>query len=108
MVLVANATNVPGAAGRLTAQLQAAGFQMMEATNAAGNEEFLDVTKVYVRPGGEVVAQSISLVMGGVALAAMPTPAWITGANAALGDATVLVMLGKDLAGKTPPGLQGR
>jgi hypothetical protein len=43
----------------------------------------------------------------------MPTPAWITGGTAALGETTVLVMLGTDLA-STPllvmrfePGRQG-
>ncbi len=105
VVLVANATNVPGAAGRLTAELQSVGFQLMKATDAAGNEEFLDVSKIYVRPGGEAVAESIARLLGGITIAPMPTPIWITGANAALGDATVVVMLGKDLAGQTPPGL---
>jgi hypothetical protein len=43
-----------------------------------------------------------------VPLARMPTPAPITDATAGLGEATVLIMLGRDLVGKTPPGLKDR
>jgi hypothetical protein len=43
-------------------------------------------------------------VLGGVSIERLPTPAPVTGANETLGDATVLVMLGKDLAGKELPG----
>jgi hypothetical protein len=106
-VLVANATKVPGAAGRLTGELAAVGYHLLDATNAAGNEEVLDATKVYFLPAGEAVATGLATVLG-VPLARMPTPAPITDATVGLGEATVLVMLGKDLAGKTPPGLHGR
>jgi hypothetical protein len=107
VVRVANATTVPGGAGRLSNELSKVGYQTAAPTNAAGNEEFLDVTKVYFLPPGEAVATGLAAVLG-VTLARMPTPAPITDATAGLGDATVLVMLGKDLAGKTPPGLKGR
>ena len=108
VVLVANASNVPGGAGKLASALAAVGFHMAPSTNAGGNEERLDVTKIYFLPGGEAVAQSLAMVMGSVAVTRMPVPAPITGANANLADATVLIMLGKDLAGKKIPGLQGR
>lgn len=108
VVLVANASNVPGGAGRLASALAAVGFHMAPSTNAGGNEERLDVTKIYFLPGGEAVAQSLAMVMGSVAVTRMPVPAPITGANVNLADATVLIMLGKDLAGKKIPGLQGR
>ena len=108
VVLVANASNVPGGAGKLASALAAVGFHMAPSTNAGGNEERLDVTKIYFLPGGEAVAQSLAMVMGIVAVTRMPVPAPITGANANLADATVLIMLGKDLAGKKIPGLQGR
>lgn len=108
VVLVANASNVPGGAGKLASALAAVGFHMAPSTNAGGNEERLDVTKIYFLPGGEAVAQSLAMVMGSVAVTRMPVPAPITGANADLADATVLIMLGKDLAGKKIPGLQGR
>jgi hypothetical protein len=106
-VLVANATKVPGGAGRLSEELTKVGYHTAAPTNAAGNEEVLDATKVYFLPAGEAVATGLAAVLG-APLARMPTPAPITDATAGLGDATVLVMLGKDLAGKTPPGLQGR
>ena len=108
VVLVANASNVPGGAGKLASALAAVGFHMAPSTNAGGNEERLDVTKIYFLPGGEAVAQSLAMVMGSVAVTRMPVPAPITGANANLADATVLIMLGTNLAGKKIPGLQGR
>jgi hypothetical protein len=104
IVLVANATAVPGGAGRLTKELAAAGFQTAKATDAGGDEEMLALTKVYFLPAGEAVATSLARALG-VPLARMPTPAPITDATLGLGDATVLVMLGKDLAGTTPAGL---
>ncbi len=107
VVLVANATKVPGGAGRLTNELNKLGYHTTDPTNAAGNEEMLDATKIYFLPAGEAVATGLAALLG-VPLARMPTPAPITDATAGLGEATVLVMLGKDFAGKTPPGLEGR
>ena len=107
IVLVANATKVPGGAGRLTSELAGVGYHTAAATNAAGNEQLLDTTKVYFLPAGEAVATGLATLLG-VPLAHMPTPAPITDATAGLGEATVLVMLGKDFAGTTPPGLRGR
>jgi hypothetical protein len=40
--------------------------------------------------------------MGGITVSQMPVPVWITGGPAALGEATVVVMLGKDLSEKNP------
>lgn len=99
VVKVANASGVDGAAGKLTLELAALGFQTREPTNAAGPDESLDVSKIYVKPGSEAVARSVAALMGGPEILAMPTPAWIKGATEALGDATVLVVLGHDLAG---------
>lgn len=107
VVKVANATNIDGGAAKMTEKLGAAGYHISPATNSAGSEEFRDVTIIYFLPGGEAVATSVAMVMG-VSLARMPTPAPITDATAGLGDAKVLVMLGRDLVGKTPPGLTGR
>ncbi len=100
VVKVANASGVDGAAGVLTDEFKALGFDTRKATNGAGIDEDLKVSKVYVVPGSEDVARSISRLMGGIEVLPMPTPAWITGANENLADATVLVMLGHDLAGK--------
>ena len=108
VVMVANASAVTGAAATLTEQLGAVKFTTATATNAAGIDESLEVSKIYAKPGAEAVANQLAELMGGVVVAAMPTPAWITGGSAALGDVTVLVMLGKDLAGKQLPGLKDR
>lgn len=100
VVKVANASGVNGAAGFLSDEMAALGFQTRKATNAAGPDEDLDVSKIYVIGGSEPVADSVSRLMGGIEVLRMPTPAWITGGTAGLEDATVLVMLGHDLAGK--------
>jgi hypothetical protein len=71
-------------------------------TNSAGVEEKLDVSKVYFLPAGADVATSIGRVMGGILVTRMPVPVSITGGPAKLGDATIVVMLGKDLAGHDP------
>jgi len=106
-VVVANASGVGGAAGQYTTALQSVGFTMGKATNAVAPEERLDVSKVYFVAGSEAVANSVAQAMGapgtGVTTAPMPSPIPVQGATAGLGDATVLVMLGKDLAGKPLP-----
>jgi len=66
--------------------------------NGAGIEEKLDVSKVYFMPAGADVAASVGRAMGNILVTRMPVPVWITGGPARLGDATVVVMLGKDLA----------
>ena len=99
IVMVANASGVNGAAKALTQDLAALGFATREGTNAAGIDEELATSKIYVIAGSEAVAQSISRLMGGIPVERMPTPAWIKGGTAGLGDANVLVMLGHDLAG---------
>ena len=105
IVMVANASGVDGAAKTLAADLAARGYISAKVVNAAGIEEDLDTSKVYYLAAGEAAARSIAAVMGNLAVAAMPTPAWIVGATAALGDANVLVMLGHDLAGVRIPGI---
>jgi LytR cell envelope-related transcriptional attenuator len=109
-VVVANASGVGGAAGQFTTALQSVGFTMGTATNAAGAEQRLDVSKVYYSPSdpeAAAVAASVAQAMGGpdngVTTATMPSPVPVEGGDASLGDATVLVMLGKDLAGKPLP-----
>lgn len=100
--MVANASGVTGAAALLTQELSALGFHLAEPTNAAGYEERLDVTKVYFLPEGADVASSIGRIMGNVLVARMPVPVSIRGGPARLGEATVVVMLGKDIAGNKP------
>ncbi|MCE9620786.1 MAG: LytR C-terminal domain-containing protein [Actinomycetia bacterium] len=113
VVKVANATEVEEAAQQLTNELAGVGFAVAEATNSAGKDEELSTSKIYVKAGSEAVAQSVAYLMGGIEVLRMPTPAWIFGGTAALGDTTVLVMLGSDLAGspllvmRFEPGRQG-
>lgn len=103
VVKVANASGVPRAAAGLSTLLSGLGFVVAEPVNAAGWEEKLDVTKVYTRDESRAVAESVARMLGGVAIERMPTPAPIDGATAGLGEATVLVMLGADLAGEPLP-----
>ena len=101
-IVVANASNVNGAAALLGQELTARGFHIADATNAAGIEDRLEVSKVYFLPAGADVAASVGRVMGGITATRMPVPVSITGGPAALGEATVVVMLGRDLADKSP------
>jgi LytR cell envelope-related transcriptional attenuator len=101
VIIVANASGVTGAAAKLGQELGALGFHLADATNAAGNEERLEVSKVYFLPAGADVAASIGRVMGDITVTRMPVPVSIRGGPAELGEATVVVMLGKDLAGNT-------
>ena len=101
-IIVANASGVTGAGALLGQELGAAGFHVFDVTNSAGVEERLDVSKVYFLPAGFDVATSIGRAMGDILVARMPVPVSITGGPAALGDATVVVMLGKDLAKNKP------
>ena len=100
IVMVANCSDVNGAARLLTDELAANGFQTRKATNGAGIDNSLEATKIYLIPGSEAVARSLSRLLGGVELFQMPTPVWIKDGTAGLGDANVLVMLGHDRAGK--------
>lgn len=100
VVMVANASNVDGAANRLTEKLQIAGFTTQRAVTASGIEPDLANTKVYVKPGSEAVARSVSRFLGDVPISYMPTPISIQGGPINLGSATVVVMLGSDKADK--------
>ncbi len=101
--MIANSADLPGAAAEMTASLAALGFSMGEPTNGAIYDTVIEITKIYAREDAAAVAGSLSRVLGGVAVERMPTPAPISGANDTLGEATVLVMLGRDLAGAPLP-----
>jgi len=98
-VVVANASGVPGSAGRMTDELVAVGFTTATATNATTS---LEQSIVYFDPAiaaAQSVADSVARVMGGLAVEAVPTPVPVDGAS--LGDAGVLLMLGTAQADKT-------
>ncbi len=103
VMIVANASNVTGAAAKLTADLQALGFTAVPPTNATAWDTALDTTKIYATAEATTVAEALASVLGGVPIMVMPTPAPIDGATAGLNGASVLIMLGKDLAGKALP-----
>lgn len=100
VVKVANCSGVNGAAGVLTDEFAAMGFDTRKATNGVGPDNDLDISKIYAKAGSEAVAKSVSRLMGGIDIIPMPTPVWITDAQVGLADATVVVMLGHDLAGR--------
>lgn len=106
-VVVANASGQKGAASFATTELKAVGFTMGAPTDAFGPEKSLPTTKVYYVAGAEAtaasVAQMYSTAASPVHALAMPTPIPVKGAS--IGSATVLVMIGKDLANKALPAI---
>jgi hypothetical protein len=108
-VVVANASRVNGAAGRMSERLQAAGFTVTDPTDSS--EGPLETSKVYYNAsveGAQAVAESVVAALGGGAIVAepLPTPAPLEDPDA-IGDATVLVALGNDTADLTLEQLQG-
>lgn len=101
-VLVANASGVPGSAGQMTTALQAQQFVVTQPLNADPAAGKLTTTLVYYVPGFEAQATLVADVLGGVQILPVSTPPPVEGGT--LGEATVLVMLGSDLAGKLLPG----
>ncbi len=100
-ILVANASGVPASAGQLTIALQGQGFIVEPATNASDVFRDEATTRVLYLAGNEENATSVARVLGGVCIEPMVTP--VPTERASLGEASVLVMLGKDLAGLPLP-----
>ncbi len=99
-VVVANASGVPGSAGRMSTALGAVGFTMAEATNSTGGQ--LEQSVIYYDPAvaaAQAVAESVALTMGGLTVEPVPTPVPIEGG--ALDGSGVVVMLGTAQADKT-------
>ena len=99
-VQIANASKVSGSAGDLTTQLQGRGFIVQPAINTDAATQKQTATVVYYNPGSEGAAALVATTLGGVATAPMPTPIPETGT---IGEASVLILLGTDLAGKPLP-----
>jgi hypothetical protein len=97
---VANASGVQAAATNVGNELAAKGFTLRDPTNGVAAYAKLKVSVIFVLPGSEAVAHSVSRLMGDIEVRPMTIPAWITDGTAGLGDATVLVMLGSDRAKK--------
>jgi hypothetical protein len=97
-VQIANASKVAGSAGTMTTELQGRGFIVQPAMNSSEVTPKQTATVVYFLPGFEVQAAQVAEQLGGVATAAMPAP--IPTETGKLGEASVLILLGTDLAGK--------
>jgi LytR cell envelope-related transcriptional attenuator len=98
-VVVANASGIGGSAGKMTTALEAVGYRLGEATDSSEGQ--MDNSVIYfVRSDRDAraTAESVARDMGGLRVQRMPEDPPITGD---LGNATVLVMLGTDAAGKT-------
>jgi hypothetical protein len=99
VVIVANASGVPGSAGRMTEELKVVGFTMGEPTNATTTG--VEQSVVYYDPAiatAQPVAESVARVMGGLVVEPIPSPPPIEGGS--LGDAGVVVILGTAQADK--------
>ena len=99
-VVVANASGVSGSAAGMTTDLTALGFVMGTATNST--QSGVEASLVYYDPSIAAaldVANSVARSMGGLAVATMPTPPPLEGG--ALNGSGVVVVLGKNEAGKT-------
>lgn len=99
-VIVANASGVPGSAGRMTTELATVGFTMGEATNST--QTGLTASIVQYDPtiaAAQAVAESVARTLGGLTVEVVPTPAPVDGGS--LNGAGVLVLLGTDEADKT-------
>lgn len=107
-VLVANASRINGAAGRLSERIAAVGFTTVEPNNST--EGPLDGTKIYYDPANtaaQAVAESLKAAFGGgsIEVLAVPTPPPIESGD--LLGASVLVAMGNDIADKSLEELQG-
>ena len=99
-VIVANASSQSGVARQMTQQLDTTGYSIAQPTDNTG--ENLSATVVYYTeapPLIQTVAQSVARDLGGVDVLPMPSSIPVTGGT--IGTATVLVMLGDDIAGRT-------
>jgi hypothetical protein len=107
-VVVANANRVNGSAGAMSRDLDAAGFTVAGAVNAAVEIGQLELTVVYYDASSDaarLVADSVNRVMGGNASVA-PLPSTIpTEGGQLVGQ--VLVLLGNDKGGKSLAELAG-
>jgi hypothetical protein len=97
-VQVANASGVAGSAGLLTTELQGKGYIVQPAINKSEITPRQTQTVVYYLLGSEAAAGQVARELGGVATAPVPTP--IPTETGSLGEASVLILLGTDIAGK--------
>jgi hypothetical protein len=97
-VQIANASGVSGSAGLLTTEMQGRGYIVQPAINKNEATPKQTVTVVYYLLGSEAPAAQVARELGGVATSPMPTP--IPTETGSLGEASVLILMGTDVAGK--------
>jgi LytR cell envelope-related transcriptional attenuator len=98
-IVVANASGIDGSAGQMTTALEAVRYRLGEPTDSSEGQ--MDNSVIFFVRGdrdARDTAESVARDMGGLRVQRMPDEPPITGE---LGNATVLVMLGTDAAGKT-------
>jgi len=104
-VVVANASGVPGSAGRMTDELAAVGFTMGTATNATSGQQAASTVHYDATiAAAQAVAESVASVMGGLEVSTVPDPVPVDGGT--LDGAGVLVLLGTDEADQSLDDLQ--
>ena len=100
-VIVANSSHQNGVAKTLSTALEGQQFTMVAPTNGS---EKVEKTKIQYKAGdaaAQQVAQSVAQIMGvTIPIEEMPTPVLLAD-PATLAEATVLILLGDDKAGKT-------
>jgi LytR cell envelope-related transcriptional attenuator len=99
-VLVANSSHQNGVAKTLTTALQGNQFTTGEPANGATKEAVTKIQYLEGDPAAQQVAQSVAGLMGVAAIEIIPTPVQLQDPTL-LADATVVVLLGDDKAGKT-------
>jgi len=97
-IQIANASGISGSAGQMTTELQGRGYIVQPAINKSEITPKQTVTVVYYLIGSEQYAAAVANELGGVGIAAMPEP--IPTETGKLGEATILILLGTDLAGR--------
>lgn len=107
-LIVANASGINGAAGRMTDALAIAGFSTADATNSSEGQ--IETSKVYYdpeNPDAEAVANSVRDALGGgsIEVLELATPAPVESGE--VGDASIVVAIGNDTADKSLAELQG-
>ncbi len=101
-VQVANASTQTGVATQMSLALEGAGFDTVDATNTANGLK-VDPSKVIydsANPLAKAVAESVALVLGGLAVEAVSPPPPVEPGVFADGSGVIL-LLGDDIAGKT-------
>jgi hypothetical protein len=98
ILIVANASGVGGSATSMLAQLRADGYTTSRVANVTGGR--LEQSVIYYvagQPAAEAVARLLSAQVPQAQVAPMPDPPPL---DRPLGDATVALLIGRDIAGR--------